>query len=48
MDGATVYCTKQNKSVKKRQILYSFTHVEFKKQNRNIGEGLKQRDGDKP
>ena len=29
---------KQNMSVRERQM-YNFTHVEFKKQNMNIGEG---------
>ena len=39
-----MYFTKQNKSIRERQISYDFIHVEFKKQNRETyGKGVKKR-----
>ena len=38
VDGTRGYYAKSNKSVRERQLLGFHSYVEFKKQNRNIGE----------
>ena len=49
MDGARVYYAKQNKSFReKTNTTWFHTFVEFKKQQMNIWEGEKKKEGGKP
>ena len=49
MDGTGVYNAKQNKSVRKRQILYDFSHMWNlrNKTDKHMGRG-EGREGNKP